>query len=73
MDFIAGKGRQPLKDAQPLKFDVAVVDQLACPGCFGNLRLDRNNDLEQLICESCRHAYPILDGIPILIPDQPEH
>jgi uncharacterized protein YbaR (Trm112 family) len=72
MHLIAGKGRQQMKDAHPLKFVVSALDQLACPGCFGNLRLDRNNDLEQLICATCRRAYPILDGIPVLIPDRSE-
>ena len=45
------------------QFDPAILDQLACPACKGNLHLDD----ARLICASCRRAYPIVDGIPALI------
>ncbi len=51
---------------QPLKFDANVLDQLACPACFGGLRLHD----ARLICASCRRTYPIVDGIPALIVEQ---
>jgi uncharacterized protein YbaR (Trm112 family) len=44
-------------------FDPSVLGQLACPACLGGLRLDG----EQLACEQCGRAYPIVDGIPVLI------
>jgi hypothetical protein len=47
----------------PVQFDPAVLDQLACPACLGNLRLDDT----RLVCASCRRAYSIMDGIPALI------
>ncbi len=52
----------------PALFNPAVLDQLACPACQGNLRLDD----ARLVCESCRRAYPIVDGIPALIVEQAE-
>jgi uncharacterized protein YbaR (Trm112 family) len=44
-------------------FDPSVVDQLACPDCLGALRLEES----KLVCVQCARAYPIVDGIPVLI------
>ena len=52
----------------PLQFDPSILDQLACPACLGGLRLDD----ARLVCASCRRAYPIVDGIPVLIVEQAE-
>ena len=47
----------------------ARVDQilplLRCPSCKGELRLSG----EGLACESCRRIHPIVDGIPVLLPE----
>jgi uncharacterized protein len=37
---------------------------LACPACQGVLRLES----DKLVCAGCGRAYPIVDGIPVLIP-----
>ncbi len=42
----------------------ALSEQLACPACYGELRLDADH----LICTNCGVAYPIVDGIPALTP-----
>ncbi|MGO9775314.1 MAG: Trm112 family protein [Terracidiphilus sp.] len=44
-------------------FDASVLDQLACPECLGELRLEET----RLLCAACGRVYPIVDGIPILI------
>jgi uncharacterized protein YbaR (Trm112 family) len=44
-------------------FDPSVVGQLACPACHGVLNLEE----AQLVCAACGRAYPIVDGIPVLI------
>jgi uncharacterized protein YbaR (Trm112 family) len=49
-------------------FDPAVLDQLACPACLGALRLSET----RLVCAACARAYPIVDGIPVLIPSRAE-
>lgn len=46
----------------------SVLDQLACPACYGQLRLDQ----DQLHCDGCGRVYPIIDGIPVLIAEQAE-
>jgi hypothetical protein len=49
-------------------FDPSVVDLLACPVCLGHLRLEEG----KLLCAECGRAYPIVDGIPVLIAGQEE-
>lgn len=49
-------------------FDSAVLKQLACPVCLGELRLEET----RFLCALCQRAYPIVDGIPILIPGREE-
>jgi len=53
----------PAKPAPPLQFDASVVSQLACPACHSGLRLDGS----RLACAGCGRAYPIVDGIPVMI------
>jgi uncharacterized protein YbaR (Trm112 family) len=56
------------KPAHPPAFDPAVLAQLACPACFGDLRLEG----PRLVCIACRRAYAIVDGIPVLIVERAE-
>ncbi|MFZ0745818.1 MAG: Trm112 family protein [Terracidiphilus sp.] len=39
------------------------IDQLACPVCLGALRLEET----RVVCIGCGRAYPVEDGIPVLI------
>jgi hypothetical protein len=55
-------------DATPKSgFDESILrsisDQLACPACLGDLRLESDS----LRCALCGRGYPIVDGIPVLI------
>jgi uncharacterized protein YbaR (Trm112 family) len=50
-------------------FKPSVLDQLACPACLGALHLEES----RLQCAACGRAYPIVDGIPILIADREEN
>jgi uncharacterized protein YbaR (Trm112 family) len=50
------------------KFDARVLEQLACPVCFGVLRLDSAG--QRIICVECWRTYPLIDGIPVLIPER---
>jgi uncharacterized protein len=51
---------------RPISFDSSVIEGLACPACHGSFA---HGD-EKLICLGCGRAYPIVDGIPILIADR---
>lgn len=42
--------------------------RIACPVCFGALSVTADH----ATCTACARAYPVLDGIPVLIPDRAE-
>ncbi len=48
--------------------DSSTFATLACPACHGDLRAE----VTRLVCASCHRAYPILEGIPVLIADHAE-
>jgi uncharacterized protein YbaR (Trm112 family) len=45
-----------------------LLEILVCPICKGPLRYDRAN--EELICQADKLAYPIRDGIPVMLADE---
>jgi hypothetical protein len=53
----------PAASSNPAAFDPTVLAQLACLACLGDLRLKE----ARLVCAGCGRAYPIVDGIPVLI------
>lgn len=48
--------------------DARLLDILACPICKGSLRYERKQLL--LICRGDRLAFPIRDGIPVMLEDE---
>lgn len=48
--------------------DKKLLDILACPLCKGPLKFE-NGDKE-LICRHDRLAFPIRDGIPVMLEDE---
>jgi uncharacterized protein YbaR (Trm112 family) len=51
-----------------LQFDSRVLEQLACPACLGGLSFQQ----QYLLCGQCGRAYPVVDGIPVLIAERAE-
>lgn len=45
-----------------------LTDILACPVCKGPLHWQR--DPPVFVCRADRLAYPVQDGIPVMLPDQ---
>lgn len=45
-----------------------LLEILACPLCKGKLIYQKEN--QELICKLDRLAYPIREGIPVMIEDQ---
>ena len=43
--------------------DAATLSLLACPACHGPLSLESGH----MVCVECKWAYPVRDGIPVLI------
>lgn len=50
--------------------DRKLLEILACPICKGKLIYDQPKQI--LICKYDKLAYPIRDGIPIMLEDQAE-
>jgi uncharacterized protein YbaR (Trm112 family) len=48
--------------------DPKLLDILACPLCKS--KLDYDKSAGELICRADRLAYPIRDGIPVLLEDE---
>lgn len=55
-----------MSEAQEL--DPKLLEVLVCPASRGPLRYDRA--AQELVSEQARLAYPIRDGVPILLVDE---
>jgi uncharacterized protein YbaR (Trm112 family) len=47
--------------------DAALLDIIVCPDCHGALELTAT---PELVCTQCGLAYPVTDGIPVLLVDE---
>jgi len=45
-----------------------LTDILACPVCKGPLTWLR--EAQEFVCRADRLAYPVRDGIPVMLPDE---
>lgn len=54
--------------AVPAKVDPKLLEILVCPLTKGTLEYDEK--AQELISREARLAYPIRDGIPIMLPDE---
>jgi uncharacterized protein YbaR (Trm112 family) len=52
----------------PLGLDSWLLSILVCPACRSSLRVDE--PASELLCTGCGLAYPVRDGIPILLVDE---
>jgi uncharacterized protein YbaR (Trm112 family) len=52
----------------PAEVDPALLEILVCPLTKSGLRYDRAAG--ELISDAARLAYPVRDGIPIMLPDE---
>ena len=51
-----------------MSLDKRLLDILACPVCKGVLEYRRTEDV--LVCRFDRLAYPVHDGIPIMLEEE---
>ena len=47
--------------------DQELLDIIVCPDCHGKLEL---TETPELVCTACGLAYPVIDGIPVLLVDE---
>lgn len=57
-----------MPDQKPTEIDPKMLELLVCPLTKGNLTWDR--DRNELVSRLARLAYPVRDGIPILLPSE---
>lgn len=48
--------------------DKTLLEILACPSCKGSLHYKKPQ--QELVCSTCRLAYPIRDDIPVMLTDE---
>jgi uncharacterized protein YbaR (Trm112 family) len=51
-----------------MTLDAKLLDILACPICKGPLQYSKQQAV--LVCRADRLAYPIRDGIPVMLEDE---
>ena len=51
-----------------LPFPVELLEKLACPACAHRPPLRWQEGL--LVCAACHRAYPVRDGIPVLLVEE---
>lgn len=64
------KPKNPAKTTEqaPLQVDPRLLEILVCPLTKETLKYDR--DAQELVSEKAKLAYPIRDGIPIMLPEE---
>ncbi len=50
--------------------DKRLLELLVCPVCKGPLRSLGNAGALELVCRPDRLAYPVRDGIPVMLPEE---
>ena len=63
-----GDGGDGSGAAGPLGLDSWLLEILACPACRAPVRVDEA--ASTLVCTGCGLAYPVRDGIPVLLVDE---
>lgn len=53
----------------PLGIDPQLLDLLACP-CEAHAPLTVDDLRRALVCTSCRRAFPVREGIPVMLLDE---
>lgn len=53
------------------ELDPKLLEILVCPVTKGVLKYDKKR--QELVSESAKLAYPIRDGIPVMLPEEARH
>jgi len=61
-------GGAPGLGQEPRRFDVKLLELLVCP--LTKRPLDYDAERQELLSRAARLAYPIRNGIPVLLPDE---
>ncbi|MFG6449472.1 Trm112 family protein [Roseateles sp. BYS180W] len=50
--------------------DPRLIEILVCPLCKGPLEDLRENGMRELVCKADRLAYPVREGIPVMLANE---
>ncbi len=50
--------------------DPGLLEIIVCPDCRGELAVVAAGEATELVCQGCGLAYPVRDGIPVLLVDE---
>jgi uncharacterized protein YbaR (Trm112 family) len=57
--------------ATTLGLDEKLLEIIVCPQCHGSLEPTETAEGGELVCQGeCGYAYPVRDGIPVLLVDE---
>ena len=48
--------------------DKKQIEMMVCPECNAKLDYDKTN--RELVCNSCKLAFPVRDGIPVMLVEE---
>ncbi len=57
-----------MSDASPAEVDPRLLEILVCPVTHGPLTWNRERG--ELVSKSARLAYPVRDGVPVMLPEE---
>jgi uncharacterized protein YbaR (Trm112 family) len=60
--------KRPMEDRQKGRIDPKLLELLVCP--LTKTTLEYDAERQELVSRAARLAYPIRDGIPIMLPDE---
>ncbi len=64
----AGEAGLPVSKSEPTRIDPKLLEILVCP--LTKTVLEYDAQAQELISRAARLAYPIRDGIPIMLPEE---
>lgn len=55
-----------------MTLDARLMEMLRCPDCHGTFAAPSvgESDVEELVCTGCGKAYPVRNGVPVLLVDE---
>ncbi len=65
---VSGEAELPLPAREPRRVDPRLLELLVCPLTRAALSYDAER--QELISRAARLAYPIRDGVPIMLPEE---
>lgn len=53
-----------------MTLDARLMEMLRCPDCHGTFEEPAGGEVQELVCTGCGKAYPVRNGVPVLLVDE---